>query len=201
MRIFIITIIVLAIITASVINYHTVVSASMEDTLLVGDVFIALKFWYGVRLPLLDREIIPGAEPVPGEILIFRHPIDAKKIYVKRCVATGGQLVEIKAKKLFVDGAEFPLPFEAKHADPEIIPLGPFEKKRDFLPRLIIPDSTIFVLGDNRDFSEDSRIFDPLPKDKIIGKVSFIFLSFDPKVSWSDLKHKIRWERLFKKVK
>ena len=160
MRNFIIVLILLFIITASVISLHNVVSPSMEDTLLEGDMFVVLNFWYGFRLPFMDRVIIKGFEPVTDDLLIFKYPIDPSQVHVKRCVAVGGQTVEIVEKKLFVDDIEIPLPPKGKHDDPEIIPEGLYGSgKRDFIPEAVIPDTAIYVMGDNRDFSVDSRIW------------------------------------------
>ena len=201
MRNFIIVLILLFIITASVISFHNVVSPSMEDTLLEGDAFIVLNFWYSFRLPFIDRVIIKGFEPAVNDLLIFKYPVDPAQIHVKRCVAVGGQTVQIVEKKLFVDDVEIPLPPKGKHDDPEIIPEGLYGSgKRDFIPKVVIPDTAIYVMGDNRDFSVDSRIWGVLSKENIRGKVWFVLLSLDPDVSWFDFTRKVRWKRMFKRI-
>ena len=201
MRKFLVAVILLFIIDVSLTSPHKVISASMENTLLVGDTFIALKFWFGFRLPFMDRVIIPGFKPEPGELLIFKFPIDPTQTHVKRCIAVGGQTVEIVEKKLFVDGYLIPLPPGGKNYDQLVIPRGNSGKgKRDFFPEEVVPDTTLFVLGDNRDFSIDSRIWGFLPKKDVRGKVWFILFSINPEVSWLDFKNKVRWNRIFKRV-
>ena len=174
---YIITLLILFIFNVSVISLYTVTSASMEDTLLVGDTFVVLKFWYGFKLLFTDRVIIRGFEPVPDDILLFKNTLDPEQVYIKRCVAVGGQTVEIVEKKLFVDGVEIPLPQEGKHADPTTIPGGPNgNERRDFRHKETVPVSALYVLGDNRDYSIDSRIWGFLPKKNLIGKMGIMIL-------------------------
>ena len=201
MKQIIIVFILLLFINAFVISLYRDISPSMDDTLLEGDVFIVLNFWYGFRLPFMKQPLIKGFDPLPNDILIFKAPVAEDEVHVKRCIAVGGQTVEIVEKKLFIDDVEIPLPPKGKHADPVIIPAGPYGSgKRDFRPKEVVPDSAIYVMGDNRDFSFDSRIWGFLPKENIRGKAWIIIWSSDPYISWSDLKHKIRWNRFFKRV-
>lgn len=197
----IISFIIVLAITASLLSIYRVVSPSMEDTLLVGDTFIELKFWYGIRLPILGTKITGGHEPVTGDIVLFEHIIDPNRTLVKRCAAVERQTVEIVKKELFVDDAKIPLPPEGKNADPKIIPKADnVSGKRDFISKTVIPDSTIYVLGDNRDYSFDSRAWDSLPVKNLRGKPWIIIWSIDPEVSWFDIKHKIRWKRFFNSI-
>ncbi|MFC1541236.1 signal peptidase I [Candidatus Latescibacterota bacterium] len=180
---------------------HSVESPSMEDTLLTGDTFIVLKSWYGLRLPFTDRILLAFHEPEPDDLVIFKYPLEPTQIHVKRCVAVRGQSVEIVNKKLFVDDIEVPLPQNAKHDDPETIPAGPGYGRRDFRSREVVPDISLYVMGDNRDNSMDSRIWGFLPRKNLRGKVWMILWSVDPDVPWSDFKNKIRWDRMFIKPK
>lgn len=173
----------------------------MEDTLLTGDAIIVLKSWYGLRIPLSDRILLPFRDPEPDDLLIFSYPLEPSQIHVKRCVAVQGQSVEVVSKKLYVDDTEIPLPSGGKNLDPEIIPAGPGYGRRDFRPREIVPDSALYVMGDNRDNSIDSRIWGFLPRKNLRGKVWMVLWSIDPEVPWTDLKNKIRWDRIFTKPK
>jgi signal peptidase I len=183
----------------SVISFFRVTSSSMEDTLKTGDAIIALDYWYGIKLPFSDYQIKKGREPQRGDVLFFKNPRNPSETLVKRCIAVGGQTVEIQAKKVFVDGLEIHLPPRGKHADPSIFPKGTSD--RDFMKRITLPDSTIFVLGDNRDFSGDSREYGPVPKKNLTGKAWIIAWSLDPVVPWKDIEHKMRKGRFFFSVK
>jgi len=171
----------------------------MEDTLEIGDAIIALNYWYGIKMPFTDYQILSGREPQRGDILFFRNPRIPSEIFLKRCIAVGGQTVEIQAKEVFVDGVEIPLPPQGKHADHSIFPKGTSD--RDFMRRITLPDSTIFVLGDNRDFSGDSREYGPIPKKNLTGKAWIIAWSLAPGVQWKNIEQKMRKERFFVPVK
>lgn len=199
---FFLALILLFTILLSVAGPFRVMSPSMEDTLLTGDSFLALRFWYDLRVPLLGTKLMTFHEPLPGDLLICVNPIDSGEILVKRCVAVGGQTVSIEEKRLYVDGVEVSLPPGAKNGDPELLDRGPTGAgKRDYLDEITVPDSSIFVLGDNRDFSIDSRFFGPVPRENIRGRVGPVFWSADPDSSWSRPGNKIRLERMFMTVK
>jgi signal peptidase I len=191
---FIVAVLLLIFIEISVASLFRVTSGSMEDTLAVGDTMVVLKFWYGIKLPFIDSVILSGHTPKSDDVLLFRNPRNSGEIVVKRCVAAGGQTVEIRAKEVFINGVGIPLPPHGKHKDPSIFPKG--TSNRDFMKRITIPDSEIFVLGDNRDFSGDSREFGPIPTKNLIGKAWIIAFSLDPDVPWKDFTHKFRKNRV-----
>jgi len=146
-------------------------SESMEDTLLVGDFLFANKFIYGPKLPFLDSRLPAIRDPRPGDIIIFKYPGDEKTDYIKRCVAVAGQTVEVKRNVLFVDG----LPVEENFAK---WVLG----ARDYAwGPYTIEDGHIFMMGDNRDNSADSRAWGPLDMQLITGKAMFIYFSWNPR--------------------
>ncbi|MCE5251583.1 signal peptidase I [bacterium] len=189
----------LAVLQASVLSLHKVVSESMEDTLLVGDTLLLFRTWYGFRPPFFNHAVTPGFKPQPDDIVICIYPGDPKQEYVKRIAAIGGDTVAIDRKHLFVNGNPVPPPQTAKFADPEI--LRKENARRDFYPLKVVERDSLFVLGDNRDFSFDSRSWGPLPSKNLRGKVGYILFSLDPKVPWSDFRHKLRKGRFFIPVK
>ena len=158
----------------SVIEAYNVPTESMEDTILAGDFLLANKFIYGVRIPLIGVTLPGIRNPHPGDIVVFKFPGDYSTNYVKRCIAVGGQTVEVKNKKLFVDGAEFKeFPF-MKHADPGMDP------RRDTFGPYRVPKGTYFMMGDNRDNSYDSRFWGPVPQRFILGKALVVHWSWGP---------------------
>ena len=214
MRNFLIAFILIFLVTVCIVDVYTVVSPSMEDTLFVGDMIIILKFWYGIRVPFTDIVIMKHHKPSVNDILLFTFPTNPAEDYLKRCVAVGGQTVEVKEKKLYVDRVLVPLPAGGKHADSGLFqPDADTQKKkkalgisdmfgpdrRDVMPVVTVPDTAVFVMGDNRDFSLDSRALGFVPVSNIKGRAWLIFASYDPKISWADLKHKMRrgrWGRI-----
>lgn len=156
-------------------------SESMEDTLLVGDFLFANKLIYGPKLPLVDWRLPAIREPKPGDIIIFKYPVDPKVDYIKRCVAVEGQTVELVDNKLFVDGVvqdeEFTKYVFGSRPDRRF---GPFK----------VPEGHIFMMGDNRDNSADSRAWGPVDKKLVSGKAMFIYFSWNPNA------HSVRFSRI-----
>ena len=150
----------------------------MEDTLLVGDRLFASKFIYGVKIPFSKVRLFKIRDPKPGDIIVFKYPQDPSKDYIKRCIAVGGQKVEIVEKNVFVDGVKQTLPKHSKFIDSSILPseFGP----RDTYPLTKITEENLFAMGDNRDNSEDSRVWGFASRKAIRGRAMFIWIS----LSW-----------------
>ena len=152
-------------------------SESMEDTLLVGDFLFANKLIYGPKFPLVDKHLPSVRDPRPGDVIIFKYPGDKKTDYIKRCVAVAGQTVELRGRTLYVDGVpqseDYTKYYHGSHFGPYTVPQG-----------------HIFMMGDNRDNSADSRVWGPLPKDLILGKAMFIYFS------WSSGDKMVRLSRI-----
>jgi len=186
-----IALILALIIKTSVVEAYRIPSGSMEDTLLIGDFLLANKFIYGMRLPIpfVDIRLPAIQEPKPGNVIIFKYPKNLKLNYIKRCVAVEGQVVEIKDKKVFVDGMEIEDPSHSKHTDKRTFPSD--YNLRDNMPSTKVPKGYLFVMGDNRDNSADSRFWGFLDRRLVRGKAMVIHWSWSqdpraPKVSASD---------------
>ena len=156
-------------------------SRSMEDSLLAGDYVLVDKLTYGARLPFTELRFPALSAPNRGEIILFESPVNPERLYAKRCVATAGEVVEVRNKVLYVDGARIPDPPYSKFLDARIFPAS--ERPRDNFGPLRIPNGHIFVLGDNRDNSRDSRHWGMLSHDRMIGRALFIYWSYEPFLS------------------
>jgi len=170
------TAVVLALIVRALIiqSYH-IPSESMEDTLLKGDFLFASKFIYGSKVPFVDWRLPAVRQPKPGDIVIFKFPRDEKTDYIKRCVAVEGQTVEIRDQKLIVDG---------KIIEEDYVKYLHGDMSRKHYGPLVVPKNHIFVMGDNRDNSFDSRFWGPLDKRLVRGKALFIYFSIDYDKHW-----------------
>ena len=171
------------VIRTGVVQAFYIPSSSMEATLLVGDYLLANKFIYGVPVdvPLTSISLfrLPALkEPQPGDIVIFRSPQDEGRDLIKRCVAVGGQQVEIVNKVLYVDGEPVQDPPLTKYADRRLFPAE--RSSRDNFGPYIVPKDHFFMMGDNRDNSQDSRYFRAVPKRLIKGKAMNIYWSWEP---------------------
>ncbi len=206
------------IIKTSIVEAYKIPSQSMEDTLLVGDFLLANKFIYGARLPVVGWQLPAIRDPKAGDVIIFIYPGDGVTKYIKRCVATGGDTLEIKDKILYVNGKKFPEAKYQKYIDPNIQPRRPggLDSRDNFGP-YVVPPGKYFMMGDNRDNSYDSRYWGPVPRQNILGKALLIHWSWDdsiypspdvsvgdplsvPRVFVFNIVHffqKVRWHRLF----
>ena len=163
-------------IRSTVVQAFYIPSGSMEDTLFVGDYLLANKFVYGapVEIPFVAAPLfrLPALrDPQPGDIVIFRSKTEPGRDLIKRCVAVGGQQVQIVDKVLYVDGEIFPSPPLSKYTDPGM------RGRRDNYGPHRVPDDQFFMMGDNRDNSSDSRVFGPVPRSHIKGKAMIIYWS------------------------
>ena len=153
-------------------------SGSMEDTLLIGDFLFVNKFIYGAQIPFTNSRLPAVRSPQRGDIIVFTSPTDGRD-FIKRCVAVAGDTVEIRGKKLFVNGVELKEAY-AVHKDPNL----QLEQKRDFMSPRVISEGHIFMMGDNRDNSSDSRFWGALSVDRVKGKAMFIYFSVDTSKGW-----------------
>jgi signal peptidase I len=160
-------------------------AGSMENTLLVGDYLIANK-----NLDYRDIQY--------GDLIVFYAPVDNHTKYIKRVIAKAGQTIEIRDKNVYVDGKLEPLPHEGKHDDKRTFPYSEADSlqwgRRDNMPIRIIPEGKLFVMGDNRDNSFDSRFWGYLDEKDVIGKALYIHFSVDRQAK------NIRWWRIGKRL-
>jgi signal peptidase I len=157
-------------------------SGSMEDTLLIGDHLLVNKFVYGMQIPFTDTRILPMRDPERGDIIVFEFPEDRDKSifqrrdFIKRVIGTPGDVIEVKNKKVYVNGSLFEIPQEV-HKESEVIPaqMAP----RDFMSPVRVPEGKFFVMGDNRDRSYDSRFWGFVDLAEIKGLAFIKYWSWD----------------------
>jgi signal peptidase I len=183
----IIAILIALFIRTFIICAYKIPSRSMVETLLVGDHILVNKFLYGVKIPLLRNTIIPVREPKRGEIVVFIFPNDRSKDFIKRVIGVGGDTIEIKNKKIFINGKEYSDSYGI-YSDNIIYPAT--MQPRDNYGPVIVPKNSIFVMGDNRDESLDSRFWGFVDLKDVEGKAFIIYWS------WNHEDHNLRWQRL-----
>jgi signal peptidase I len=183
----IIAILIALFIRTFIICAYKIPSRSMVQTLLVGDHILVSKFIYGVKIPLLRRTIIPVREPKRGEIVVFIYPNDRSKDFIKRVIGVGGDKIEIVNKKIFINDKEYKDSFGI-YSDNVIYPAT--MQPRDNFGPITVPNDSIFVMGDNRDESLDSRFWGFVDLKDVEGKAFIIYWS------WNHEDHNLRWQRL-----
>jgi len=171
---------------AFVVQTFRIPSGSMEDTLLVGDFLIVNKFIYGIKVPFTDTRLPGIREPERGDIIVFEYPNPdpraRKENYVKRCIGLPGDVVELKNNVLYING---------ERIEEEYIKLKPPTPRWSDYGPIKVPDGSYFMMGDNRNWSADSRDWGFMDKDLIQGKAVVIYWS------WNASLARPRFDRLF----
>lgn len=174
------------VIRSFIVQAFKIPSGSMLSTLQVGDHILVNKFIYGIRLPYpIEKSVYQWGQPQRGDVIVFIYPKDRSKDFIKRVVAVGGDTIEIRHKKVFVNGKAV----EDQHstfAEADQERPGP----RDNYGPTTVPENSLFVMGDNRDQSHDSRFWGFVDVKDVKGKAFMIYWSWDGTDRW------VRWERL-----
>jgi signal peptidase I len=187
-------------------------SGSMIPTLLVGDLILVNKYHYGIRLPVINKKIIPNNDPQRGDVMVFRYPVDTRVDYIKRVVGIPGDEVAYLNQTLTVNGQPVPSREDGTYYDEETLRYAPrfveklgaaehrilVDPKRPSLLRPMeefrgfrencrytpdgvtckVPPGHYFMMGDNRDNSQDSRFWGFVPDENIVGRAFFVWMNF-----------------------
>jgi signal peptidase I len=165
---------------ATVVQAFRIPTSSMEETLLVGDFLLVNKFLYGAKIPFTNFRLPKIREPKIGDIIVFRHPTEGKD-FIKRCIGLPGDRVEIRNDVVYVNGEPLDEPYKVLHG---------FSRSMSNFGPVLVPEDHLFMLGDNRHNSYDSRSWGPLHQKHIKGKAMVIYFS------WDKQKHFPRWVRI-----
>jgi signal peptidase I len=191
-----IAILLALLIRAFVVQAFKIPSGSMKPTLQIGDHILVNKFIYGVKLRLpftsLNYTLIPIRQPQRDDVIVFIYPVDPKKDFIKRVIGLPGDTVQVTDKKVFINNQPFE-DIHGFHSDQNVIPY--YEQPRDSLGPIKVPANKLFVMGDNRDESYDSRYWGFVDQKAIIGQAFIIYWS------WDRLNFGVRWNRLGSLIK
>jgi len=175
-----------------VVQAFKIPSGSMLPTLEVGDHILVNKLAYGVWLPFLETRVLGRNQPRRGDVVVFVYPLDTEKDYIKRVIGVPGDVVLIRNKHVYINGALWD-DSHAYFADGEAS--GPPGQPRDNFGPTVVPDGHLFVMGDNRDHSYDSRFWGFVDLKDVKGKAFLVYWSFEGATHW------VRWERLGKIIR
>lgn len=176
-------IIIAIIIRTLIIQAFKIPTSSMEDTLLINDHIIANKFIYGTTIPFKKDKILRFTKPKRGDVVIFRYPVDPKMMFIKRCIGLPGDTIEIKDKVVYLNSRKLDEKY-VFHKDLRTFPAQ--YAPRDNYGPIKVPEGYFFVMGDNRDFSSDSRFWGLLPDEYLRGKAWIVYW---PPNRWRFIKH------------
>lgn len=169
------------IIRTFIVQAFKIPSGSMIPTLLIGDHLLVNKIVYGtpVDIPFTSVNVfhMPGLRtPHKGDIIVFKYPEDPSRDFIKRVIAVEGDTIQMIDKKLFVNDKQSEEAY-TQHTDTSVR-LGQLEPRDNFGPYLI-PKNKLFVMGDNRDQSYDSRFWGYVDVKQVLGKAMIIYWSWD----------------------
>ena len=183
-------------------------SGSMMPTLLAGDFILVNKFKYGIRLPVLNKKVYEINDPQRGDVVVFRFPMDPGTDYIKRVIGLPGDHIEYKDKTLIINGEKVPqIPagsytavgsgLSMSGAAVREEQLGDIKHQILVMPRMggkssdvVVPEGHYFVMGDNRDNSNDSRYWGFVPDENLVGKAFMIWMNYDGAAGGVD------WDRI-----
>ncbi len=192
-----------------VVEPFRIPSGSMYPTLSIGDFILVNKFRYGIRLPVINTKILDVADPQRGEVMVFRYPHDQKVNFIKRVIGVPGDVIRYENRRISVNGEPvdteyqgvFMLPRDGggraetdrfREVDGEsehFILHDGTRSSRDM--EVTVPEGSYFVMGDNRDHSNDSRFWGFVPESHIVGRAFFIWFSWDSVNGGG-----VNWERI-----
>lgn len=175
-----------------IVQAFKIPSGSMKHTLQIGDHILVNKFIYGVKLPYFDTTIIPYKKPQRGDIIVFKFWQEPKKDFIKRTIGVPGDVIEIRNKKVYVNKKPLEQDY-AIYTDLHIIPKA--MQPRDNFGPVTVPENSLFVMGDNRDHSYDSRFWGFVDLKNVKGKAFIIYWS------WDNDNFGVRWSRIGKILK
>ncbi len=204
-----------------VVKTFYIPSASMEESLLIGDHLFVNRFIFRPAASDLERALLPLRAVDRGDIVIFRSPETPSMDMVKRCIGLPGDVIEVVDKRLLINGQEVDDSAYALHRDPRILRRGSVRAvaaNRDNYGPYTVPEDHYFCMGDNRDHSYDSRFWGPVPAYYVKGRAFLIYWSYGGEVSdgnWYGVAHwarqlagtvvgfftKTRWDRSFQIVR
>jgi signal peptidase I len=187
----IVAVILALIIRTLVVQAFKIPSGSMEDTLAIGDHILVNKFIYGMKVPLMEKKFFKLRDPKRGDVIVFIYPEDASKDFIKRVIGTPGDTVEVKEKRVYVNGQPYDNPHEV-HKEKDLFPKE--QNPRDSMGPVKVPEGSYFMMGDNRDRSYDSRFWGFVKSDKIKG------LAFIKYWSWDNEHFRVRWRSIGKLI-
>ena len=165
-----------------VVQAFKIPTGSMEENLLIGDHLLVNKFVFGPSASAVERAVLPMASLKRGEVVVFKYPEEPDRDFIKRVIGLPGETVELREKKVYINGTPLHEPYVHFLAPPrsgtEFNEVTSFDVRERYGP-VTVPPNQYFVMGDNRDNSQDSRYWGFLPRDLVKGKALVIYWSYE----------------------
>jgi signal peptidase I len=175
-------------------------TGSMKPNLLVGDHLLVNKFMFAPTASPIEKAILPMRDVRRGDILVFKFPEEPERDFIKRTIGLPGETVELRNQTVFINGQALAENYTAYLFPPaDDTQTDGFDIRRKYGP-VTVPEGHYFMMGDNRDDSQDSRFWGFLPAHYVKGRALFIYWSFDVPDDGSSAGFAPRWGRLFHQI-
>jgi signal peptidase I len=166
-----------------VVQAFKIPTGSMEENLLIGDHLLVNKFALAPTASRLEQALLPTGTIRRGDVLVFKYPEEPERDFIKRVIGLPGETLELRDKKVYINGVPLDEPY-AHYLEPPSRPsdlheVTSFDVRERYGP-VTVPPSQYFVMGDNRDNSQDSRYWGFLPRENIKGRALVIYWSYEP---------------------
>src|SRR6266511_1268207 len=165
-----------------VVQAFKIPTGSMENNLLIGDHLLVNKFVFAPTATGLERAVLPIGTLERGDVIVFKYPEEPDRDFIKRVIGLPGETVELREKKVYVNGKPLDEPYvhflQPPGSSSEMHEVTSYDVRERYGP-VTVPPRQYFVMGDNRDNSQDSRYWGFLPRENIKGKALFIYWSYD----------------------
>ncbi len=175
-------------------------TGSMEHNLLIGDHLIVNKMVFAPTLTGFERAILPDRAIKRGDVVVFKFPQDPERDFVKRVIGLPGDRLELHRKQVYINGQAIPQPYVEFLEPPSSDGPPKVDDLREEYGPVTVPTDQYFMMGDNRDNSQDSRYWGFMPLSYVKGEALFIYFSFEENGSASQFFSATRWNRIFKRV-
>jgi signal peptidase I len=175
-------------------------TGSMEQNLLIGDHLIVNKMLFAPAASGLERAVMASRDIHRGDVIVFKYPVEPERDFIKRVIGLPHDRLELHRKVVYINGQPLNEPYVQFLEPPSTDGPPRTDDKREEYGPVTVPDDQFFMMGDNRDNSEDSRYWGFLPRSYIKGEALFIYYSFEEHGSLTDILRATRWERLLKRV-
>ena len=179
-----------------VVQAFKIPSGSMEPNLLIGDHLLVNKFVSAPTLGTAEKTLLPIDDIHRGDVIVFKHPKMPERDLIKRTIGLPGETIELRDKRVYVDGKPLDEPYTQYLLPAGLNDLTAGDVRRNFGP-LTVPAGHYFMMGDNRDNSEDSRYWGSLPRDHVKGKALFLYISFG---EGEGSVANVRWARILRQI-
>ncbi|MBP1603050.1 MAG: lepB [Acidobacteria bacterium] len=185
-----------------VVQAFKIPTGSMEPNLLIGDHLLVNKFVFAPTLSSAERTLLPMTDIRRGDIVVFKYPEDPERDFIKRVIGLSGETIELKDRQIHVNGRAIQEPYAHYLPRPAGSAGGEVTTGdvRERYGPVVVPAGSVFVMGDNRDNSQDSRYWGFLPKENIKGKALMIYWSFDSSEGGLNLFTQTRWARILQQI-